>query len=148
MSMAPETVTMLRNYLWGNSDHFRPLPPVLCEMHEFEYTRLKKYALQNRLTPGALMTLVHLWKYQTEEGRVFFGVSEPIEAEEEEDETDAPSTVDWTLVPAGTKLMVEMDGARHEAVYRCARGRYQLAVEVNGQVQNVLKRCANIVAAS
>ncbi len=120
MSMSPETVRLLRNFLWADSDSLRPIPPVLCEMHEFAYTRLHRYCCQNRLTPDALMCLLMNWKYNTEEGRAFYG-------DEKKASSPPAPPVDWYTIPAGTPVVAH--GKRGSLLGMTEKKRVQFKTE-------------------
>ena len=136
------SIDIYRKFLYDDADVARPIPSRLVAIHEELFALQRKVFRRSQLSDDGHLLAYTQWKTHTAQGKEF-----PIETDEDDDDDNR---FDWAKLPPGTKVIVDYCGQRREATLRCAKGRYQISVEIDGQLKAVRSQTAEIapVAAS
>lgn len=121
--MDPTTASYYRSILFCDSQDSRPLPPTLLKLHAWAIKRNQALGLGSTITKASALSVALTWMSSTKDGREFTRDYTPLEDMflDTDDEQDTGQKVNWSTLPAETKVVVLIDGKPTTGEYLARR---------------------------
>jgi hypothetical protein len=139
--MDPTTASYYRAILTGDSQDSRPLPQTLIKLHQWAIKRTQAMGLGSTITKASALNVALTWLSTTEDGRAFASEHTTIGdmfCDESEDGRTGQK-IDWSTLPAETKVVVVIDGKPTTGEY-LARRFNNIDVRIAGEKKTVKRK--------